>query len=292
MSDAASYGVTRTPDTLLGPQPHWTAVLEPPGVPGEPMAAIDPMAGDMPASQLPPEPTRIAIRLDEVTKVYPNGKHAVEDIDLVVPEGGFVFLVGPSGAGKSTLIKLLVRDDDPRVVDEGPGDRRPLLLAARELVRQLLRLPGQPDERDDALHRRPDLAPRRTGDLERERDVLVHGLARQQLEVLEHDPDLAPDLRHLAATDPGEVEAVDHHVAACRELIADEQLHQRRLARARRADEEHEVALGDDEIDVLEGLVAVRIALRDVVQHDDRMVRPGGPATAGEAVEQRRRGRG
>ncbi len=112
MSDAASYGVTRTPDTLLGPQPHWTAVLEPPGIPGEPMAAIDPMAGDMPASQLPPEPTRIAIRLDEVTKVYPNGKHAVEDIDLVVPEGGFVFLVGPSGAGKSTLIKLLVRDEE------------------------------------------------------------------------------------------------------------------------------------------------------------------------------------
>ena len=49
--------------------------------------------------------------MDEVTKVYPNGKHAMEDIDLVVPEGDFVFLVGPSGAGKSTLIKLLVHDE-------------------------------------------------------------------------------------------------------------------------------------------------------------------------------------
>ena len=45
----------------------------------------------------------------------------------------------------------------------------------------------------------------------------AHGLARQRLEVLEHDPDLAPDLRHLAAADPGEVEAVDDHVAARRE---------------------------------------------------------------------------
>ncbi|MET0773085.1 MAG: cell division ATP-binding protein FtsE [Candidatus Limnocylindrales bacterium] len=51
--------------------------------------------------------------LAEVTKVYPNGKHAIEDIDLDVPEGDFVFLVGPSGAGKSTLIKLLVRDEIP-----------------------------------------------------------------------------------------------------------------------------------------------------------------------------------
>jgi len=32
-------------------------------------------------------------------------------VDLVIPEGDFVFLVGPSGAGKSTLIKLLIRDE-------------------------------------------------------------------------------------------------------------------------------------------------------------------------------------
>jgi len=55
---------------------------------------------------------RIAVRLDEVVKQYPNGKYALVDVDLVVPEGDFVFLVGPSGAGKSTLIKLLVRDEE------------------------------------------------------------------------------------------------------------------------------------------------------------------------------------
>ena len=51
------------------------------------------------------------MQLQHVTKRYPNGKVALHDVDLAVPEGDFVFLVGPSGAGKSTLIKLLIRDE-------------------------------------------------------------------------------------------------------------------------------------------------------------------------------------
>jgi len=54
---------------------------------------------------------RPVLVLNNVTKTYPNGRSALREVDLVVPEGDFVFLVGQSGAGKSTLIKLLIRDE-------------------------------------------------------------------------------------------------------------------------------------------------------------------------------------
>jgi cell division transport system ATP-binding protein len=64
---------------------------------------------DKPAGK--PVRPRVVLAMEGVTKSYPNGKIALRGVDLVVPEGDFVFLVGPSGAGKSTIIKLLIRDE-------------------------------------------------------------------------------------------------------------------------------------------------------------------------------------
>ena len=53
------------------------------------------------------------IELNSVSKVYPNGTHALNNVDLTIDDGEFAFIVGASGAGKSTLIKLLLREEVP-----------------------------------------------------------------------------------------------------------------------------------------------------------------------------------
>ncbi|KKS04666.1 cell division ATP-binding protein FtsE [Candidatus Curtissbacteria bacterium RIFCSPHIGHO2_12_41_11] len=50
------------------------------------------------------------IQFEEVIKKYPNGQVALEDINLKIEDGEFIFIVGPSGAGKSTMLKLITRE--------------------------------------------------------------------------------------------------------------------------------------------------------------------------------------
>ena len=51
------------------------------------------------------------IEFKGVSKVYPNGTVALNDIDLFIGKGEFVYILGHSGAGKSTLLKLLMCEE-------------------------------------------------------------------------------------------------------------------------------------------------------------------------------------
>src|SRR6187549_615707 len=53
------------------------------------------------------------IRLEHVSKRYPNGQLAVGDLSLDIGEGEICVLVGPSGCGKTTTLKMINRLIEP-----------------------------------------------------------------------------------------------------------------------------------------------------------------------------------
>ncbi|WP_298595217.1 cell division ATP-binding protein FtsE [uncultured Mitsuokella sp.] len=53
------------------------------------------------------------IQMRNVSKVYENGAVALDQINVTIEKGEFVFIVGASGAGKSTFIKMLFREELP-----------------------------------------------------------------------------------------------------------------------------------------------------------------------------------
>ncbi len=56
-------------------------------------------------------PQKPIIEFRGVSKTYPSGTHALEDVNITINHGEFVFVVGSSGAGKSTFMKLIMREE-------------------------------------------------------------------------------------------------------------------------------------------------------------------------------------
>jgi multiple sugar transport system ATP-binding protein len=73
------------------------------------------------------------ISLERVSKVFPGGVVAVDDVELAIGDGEFIVLVGPSGCGKSTLLRMIagleavssgrIRIGDREVTELAPRSR-------------------------------------------------------------------------------------------------------------------------------------------------------------------------
>src|SRR5258707_9831487 len=52
------------------------------------------------------------VEFDRVSKIYPDGTRAVNDMNLQVADGEFMVLVGPSGCGKTTALRMVAGLED------------------------------------------------------------------------------------------------------------------------------------------------------------------------------------
>lgn len=100
----------------------------------------------------PAEPIVLAkpvIEFKGVSKTYPSGTHALEDVNIKINKGEFVFVVGSSGAGKSTFMKLIMREEKANTgmitvngfnLTKMPRKRVPILRRTMGIVFQDFRL--------------------------------------------------------------------------------------------------------------------------------------------------------
>jgi hypothetical protein len=108
-------------------------------------------------------------------------------------------------------------------------------------------------------------------DAQHERDVLQDRLALQELEILEDDADGSAQLRDLALGDGGDVASPDQDLPLRGQLLAEDELQERGLARPRGPGEERELALLDVEGDVGErgGLAVVLLVDVEGLDHSE-----------------------
>jgi len=53
------------------------------------------------------------LRVENLSKIYPNGAHALDDVSFSVKKGTFLAVIGLSGSGKSSLLRCVNRIHDP-----------------------------------------------------------------------------------------------------------------------------------------------------------------------------------
>ena len=173
-----------------------------------------------------------------------------------------------------------VHEEGAGVPDDGPSHRHPLALPAGELSGPAVQHRFQLEQARRLLHPLVDLGLAELRQLQGVADVPAHGQVRVQRIALEHHGDV-PVLRR----------GVGHVAPADRDLTLGHLLETRHhaqeggLAAAGGAHEHEQLAVGDVEVDVVHGHVAVRVALGHAVQGD---VSHGGPCL-GAAAWQRRR---
>src|SRR5450756_1811254 len=227
----------------------------------------------------------LLVRLDHPVAERDDAGAVFGDVALVCDEehGNPAFLVQRlehvhdlDGGPGVEVAGRLIGEEDRRVVDQGARDSDALLLAARQLVGEVVSalLESHQLER---LHGPPfPIRPLRRGAVieKGQFDVLERRCSGEEVEPLEHEAD-------LVVSDPGQIVfrqarhilAVEEVLSRRRPIETPENVHEGRLARARRPGDSEELARLDIEADVSERAhldVADDVGFLQIANGDER----------------------
>ena len=143
------------------------------------------------------------------------------------------------------IARRLVGDDDAGIVDKRSCDGDALLLAAGQLVREPAALRFQTNQLEHIRHALADLLFRRTDHAHGECDVFIDRLVADQAEILKDDAERPAQIRHGAAAELFDGEAVDKRAAGGRAQFGGQNFDDGGLAGAGRADQKDKFAIVD-----------------------------------------------
>ena len=157
----------------------------------------------------------------------------------------------------------LVHQERRRLAHDRAAHRDPLPLAARERLRLALEVRLEIEDARRVEHPLVDLGLGHLVQLEAERDVVVDGEVRVERVALEDHGDVP-----LARGEVVDHALGDPDLALADLLEAGEHAQRGRLAAPRRSDEDHELAVLDLQVEVLDGPRTVVVDLRDALVRD------------------------
>jgi hypothetical protein len=172
------------------------------------------------------------------------------------------FQTHPHAQRRVEVRQGLVEEERLRLAHDGPPDGDALALTARQLPGPPVEVVGEVQDFRRRLHPAFLLGGVELGHAQREGDVLAHAHVRVERVGLEHHGKAAPCGRHH-----GRVLPVDADLAVGHVLQPRDQPQKRGLAAARGADEDHELAVFDGQVEGRDDLhLAERLA--DLVERD------------------------
>jgi hypothetical protein len=226
----------------------------------------------------------LGVALDEAVSKLDDPPRPPRDVGLVRDHhDGDAALLVELGEQEHDLALLrgvevaggLVGEDERRLGDDGAGDRDALLLSAGELARGVVLAAGEADGVQRRERASASLAGRHATVHQRKLHVLERARSPEQVEALEDEPDVvATEQRELVEIELGDLDPAKEVRAGGRAIEAADDVHARRLAGAARADDRHELAVGDRERHAVERAdlgVARAVDLRHVAQLDERL---------------------